>query len=177
VATFGFTSIGSDDTGLTNPAGCKFVAPASGTITSIYVYISNIGVIGEPIRCAVYSDSSGSPGAKLAESSETAVPALSLWYPCVLSLAITNGVTYWLMAWGIQGTKHNTPGDVTDQAAYMTGNTYPTWPDPFNESAFLDRKMSIYAEYTPAATGQPAIKRLGGVIHAAGASPLASRRW
>jgi hypothetical protein len=177
MATFGYTSIGASGVSGANPLGSKFVAPANGTITAIYAYINSDGPASDPLRCAVYADASGSPGAKLAESSEVA-GALNNWNACALSLAITNGTTYWLMAWGNHGCQYDSPGDVSDQMAYMTGNSFPTWPDPFNENAFLDRKMSIYAEYTPAgASGQPATKRTGGIIHTGGASPLGSRRW
>lgn len=142
--TFGYTSIGADEVGITNPVGSKFTATGTGTVTEIQVYISNTGTPLAPIRAAIYANAAGSPGALLAESSEV-VQTQNAWNVMPISLAITNGTVYWLMAWGDAVGKYTTPGDVADQMAYQTGQTYPTWPNPFVKDAFLDRKLSIYA--------------------------------
>lgn len=141
MATFGYTVIGATTAVGTSPAGTKFTAPESGTITKIWYY----SFAGTATRTAVYADSAGSPAAKLAESTEV-TPGNGVWAEYPLSLAITGGTVYWLMGWGCD-TKYDT-GDA-NQGGYQTGQTYPTWPDPFNETALNDAKLSIYAEYTP----------------------------
>lgn len=158
MATFGHTSIGASVNTTVNPFGSKFTAPESGTLTSIKVYITNSGPIGEPIRTAVYADATGSPAAKLAESTEI-TQVQNDWNDLPLSLAISSGTVYWMMVWGDAAATYDTPGDVGNQTAYIIGGSYPTWPDPFNEDAFLDWKVSIYAEYTPAGGGGGARRR------------------
>lgn len=161
MATFGYTTVGATTVGGASPAGSKFTAPDSGTITKLWFYVHEFG---SATRTAVYADSAGAPGAKLAESSEVNVPNAT-WGEFPISLAITNGTVYWLMHWNAD-TKYD--AGAVDQSAYQSGQTYPTWPDPFVANADRpDVVYSIYAEYTPSggATGQPTTKRFGGVPH------------
>lgn len=151
MATLGYTSAGGSTTGSNASVGSKFVATEDGTITAINVYVASPQT--ETVRAAVYANAAGSPAAKLAESSG-AVSIASGWVSIPTSYAFTSGTTLWLMYWkgGVAGSTiaYATPGDVANQTAYYSGGTFPTWPDPFNEDAFLDWKVSIYADYTPA---------------------------
>ncbi len=151
MATFGNTSIESTDGFIAVAVASKFTVADGGTITAIQAYVG-IWAAQDNMRCAIYADAAGSPGSKLAESSEVIVTAGSQWWSAPLSYAFTAG-TYWLAMFagpngGLFEAKYRSPGDVANQSAYKTA-TYPTWPDPFSKDSFLDQVYSIYATYTP----------------------------
>jgi hypothetical protein len=163
--TFGYTSVGVNANGAHfGPRGSKFTAPANGNITSVECYISSLGTIGADVIVAVYADSSGSPAAKLAESSAVTQSGgnQNTWISFPLSLAITSGTVYWLMVFGEVDTfmMYDTGGG-SNQFAYESGSTYPTFPDPYDEDAFLDWQMSIYATYTASGGSTRPVKMAG----------------
>ena len=52
------------------------------------------------LKCAFYSDASGTPGSKLAETAELTNPGSGWQTFTGLNLSLTNGTTYWLTVWG-----------------------------------------------------------------------------
>lgn len=160
MATFGHTGVGASQlfNGTGYIYGSKFTAPEAGTLTKISVHI--VGYTSPTnLRCGIYADSGGSPAGLLASAaSDTPVTAGSTWYDSTVSYAFLASTVYWLAVMPeAAGTSiaYDTPGDVSNQTAILDGMTYPTFPDPWNET-FLDYKLSIYGTYTPAASGNTA---------------------
>lgn len=151
--TFGNTNIGD---GLSsNPAGylsaCKFTAPEDGTITKITSYIWQKNGPANA-KTAIYADNGGTPGILLVESNEVALPTSGDWVDFNMNLPINENTDYWLAIFaGGEGVRYMyDPGD-PNQLAYTWGNTYDTFPNPFDENYgpnYHDWDMSIYATYT-----------------------------
>jgi hypothetical protein len=156
MATFGYTTHGANSTAFTAPQGSKFTAPGNGDITKITVWINAYYGGSVNFRVAIYSDSSGTPNAKLAESGSATAVSSSAEYDCNISYTMTGGTAYWLMAWA-DSANADTSWDTgtTHQGSATTAPTYPTWPGTWSETFALDRAYSFYATYTPAASGSP----------------------
>jgi hypothetical protein len=156
VATFGYTTVGGTSQSSPQPAVCKFTAPESGTITSITFRAAEQAGGSAASGVAVYADNAGAPGAKLAEDSGnvTVSGSTPAWYTANISLAITGGTPYWLGLWvpSAEAAWYYDAGD-TNQAVAENGETFETWPDPFVSVFPFARVISIYATYTPAASG------------------------
>lgn len=170
--SFGRRSI--DDTGVAPGDGnyqpdrehCEKVTlggSESVNVTSISTYITNTSA-SVKTKAAIYSDNSGYPGTKLAQTSEVTGSTANTW----LELPIPGGVsvapgTYWLAI--ITDTNLTTPvipfsgalivdGPMTEADAFPS--TYPVGApvvvlDPITDGRGID----IYASYTLAGGGSP----------------------
>lgn len=149
----GFISIG----GTISPApisfdnyyGCRFVSSSSGIITSMSAYLSSTG-IGN-ITFGIYSDSSGTPGSLLATSTTTGSFTTSpAWTSGDISYAITSGTAYWLSIFGDDNTYYYYDAGSTNQYFLSgSGKTYPNFNSTATIDNYQDRKLSIYATFTP----------------------------
>lgn len=80
-------------------AGGPWLAANTGTISSLYFYISTAATANA--AAAIYADSSGSVGALVAQSTGTAsVTSTAAWCSVSLSASIVSGNSYWLAVWG-----------------------------------------------------------------------------
>jgi hypothetical protein len=158
--TFGYTSVGASENGLSGTMGCSFQAPDAGTLTSVSLYTKNV-LTGEDKLAAggVYSDSDGSVGTRLGyEYTDDPIPNDNVyhgWFPCSpLSIQIAAGTNYWftesVTSDGWFGVKYDS-GD-TNQAATSSDNEPP--PITLSNPAYSNRRYSIYATYTAGGTLQ-----------------------
>lgn len=155
--TFGFTSVGASHQSKGSSQQldtCVFTSTEAGTITSITANWQTFaaGNAGN----AVYADSSGAPGAKLAEDSGNValvVNSTDSWYTTNLSLSIS-ATTYFLALWQSNAANQNAiayDAGATNQNATKTA-TFETYPDPFGVPTGQNaRKVSVYATYTASA--------------------------
>ncbi len=155
--TFGYTTAGSSYYTGTGIFGGRYVSPAeSGTIESISTYMRNSKLFDFNVsyEAAVYSDSSGNPDDKLAETSiASKMYYKASWHEgAALSCDFTASTAYWLM---IQGSHeylmYYDTGTSSDKRAYTSGGTFGSWPDPFSGTVADGTILSIYVTYTAAA--------------------------
>jgi Tfp pilus assembly protein PilW len=137
------TATDSSDSGSIN--GTKFVASASGTISTLNAYVAS-PISASPNdkgQMAIYSGTA-SPGALLASSASTALTG-DAWNTFSISpVSVTSGQTYWLVynANGVSTTNNNLkshPG-TANQSMYkaQTFNTWPaSWTGTNQSSEFL----------------------------------------
>lgn len=156
MADLGFNNVGTAGQGLFAGIASKFTAPASGNITSIFVRIGQTFAT-DNVRCAVFADSAGVPGALLRSSNEIVVThptdADSWKETTITSLAVVSGTVYWLASWA-QGGNADGRKDTgtTNQLSQQDTATYPTWTDPWTQVGAFDFQLSIYAPITETST-------------------------
>lgn len=145
--------LGYDTIGATNgsvAAGAhyatKFTASEAGVISQISVYWEWAGT-NMDFRVAIYSDSSGDPASKLAESASAATVTASGWYDIPIDYTfITNEVLWLVFMPASDQCSPKYDAGTTHQHDQHTGS-YPTWNDPWGTPFGLDRMYSIYATY------------------------------
>jgi Tfp pilus assembly protein PilW len=169
--TLGFNADGGTtdggDAGSINAT--KFVAPASGTISTLYAFLGS-PVGGSPNnlgQMAIYSGTS-SPTTLLASSSSAALTASSWNAFSISSVNVTSGQTYWL-AYNANGS--NTSNNnlryhtgTAGQSMFIT-QTFGSWPNSWSGSA-QNFEFSMYAPITTSGTN-PALEVTEGA-----ASPI-----
>lgn len=124
----------ADFTAVNNPAAWKFVAVASGTLATVNIQKKVANASMTSIQLAVYDDTAGGtrPGALLAQgSTSTGVTGTGVITVSGLSVAITNGVTYWL-AWRPIGSRMDFQG--TSAGAYVENVGAGAFADPWTVS-------------------------------------------
>lgn len=155
--TFGYTTIGGTNSFFGSPATARFTSPENGDITSITTHTRTNGAAEGELGNAIYSDSSASPTNKLAEDSGNFSPIPGVtdpqWVSTNISYTMTGGVDYHLAIWGSVNRYiyHDVGGAA--QENHQTGQTFETWPDPFNETGSNAWNVSIYATYTASGGG------------------------
>jgi hypothetical protein len=130
--------------------------PESGSITKITAYIQSYDGAPHNGKAALYTDSAGVPGAKLAESSEVSISSLN-WYDFPISYVNTQGSRdLWLAITVQNGWRYKYDAGSSNQEAYRS-YTYPNFPDPSTPQGYHAFAMSIYATYTTVITPLPAL--------------------
>ena len=144
----GYTQVGASlDTGDMNYMnGSRFVTGSDpATVTSMSVYMKAVRPApNNQYQLAIYADSNGSPGARVATSASGTLTANS-WNTLPITATLAANTTYWLM--------YNTNGDnnmsydagTTNQAAWSAATPFGTWPATFGTSSRWNAKYSIYA--------------------------------
>lgn len=152
MAIFGYNTQGASAMFDASPFGCQFTPGQSGVVTDVFVYCVFLGS-NYDVRTAIYADSSGLPGAKLAESSAAVTVSASGWIDTSVSLSIVAGTPYHLAVWSSNNQcEFVYDAGSANQTNEVTGQTYPTWPNPFGTPTFqFARQISIYATFTPTA--------------------------
>lgn len=164
MAVFGFEGIGgSHDYDSTSYSHCcKFTSgsdAAGATVTNISCYMrGESGTIN--VKAAIWPTTAG--GAKIAESGVVSVTTTAGWKDFALSGVIAASTAYWLGV--IASGNHRyyyDAGDANQRLAQYTVS-YPTVPDPWDtlNEAYAAYKMSVHADYTPVAAGQPYVSRV-----------------
>ena len=146
----------------------KFIAPASGYITSIswygrYAYADeNLTAL----HLGVYSDNSGSPGSLLGNGS-TSANTTPMWCNVTgLNIPVAGGSTYWLAVHATAGTlRYYYDAGSANQVAYkdngVTMNFPATFPTP---TGYNNSLMSIYANFTPTSAWSNITKTLNATV-------------
>jgi hypothetical protein len=165
--TFGYTTIGgSKEYGITNTLvyGCKFTVGEAGTITEISAYMQSYN--SPSVTCAVYSDDAGAPDALLAVSGEVVGVSSESWYNFSCSYEFSAG-TYWIAQFADNNWNRYYDSGDTNQRAVSGGNTYDSFPNPFNPLgyAYANEQTSIYATYTTGAEPQNIIANLPETVN------------
>jgi hypothetical protein len=115
---------------------CRFQAVATGTMTEFKVKFYANGTVAY----AVYVDSSGSPGARLAQQA-TPQNVVEGWNTLAIdNVSITNGDYYWLAVYVATGAiGYNTSGGTRKYKAYAS-----TFPDPFDNTGFTNDSIPVF---------------------------------
>lgn len=171
----GYTQVGASlDTGDVNHMnGSRFVTGSDpATVASMSVYMKGVQAApNNQYQLAVYADSNGSPGARVATSASGTLAANS-WNTRPITAALAANTPYWLM--------YNTNGDnnlsfdagTANQGAWSASTPFGTWPATFGSSSRWNAKFSIYAT-TGADTFAPTVTSTTPADGAAGVAPNA----
>jgi subtilisin family serine protease/fibronectin type 3 domain-containing protein len=173
LATFGKTNVGasSDAFAANRKRVNRHALSVAGTVTKLSIYLAPTGTSGEQvIKGLIYADSSGSPAALLATSTQLTFKSTNTagWYdlPFASPPALTVG-NYWIGVitggtGGIAGFRYD---KVTGSRDYNS-NSYTSGPtNPFGSFSTDSEQASLYATYTattqqgspPANTALPTI--------------------
>lgn len=160
MATFGYNTIGGSTAGIFTDQTyftCKFSAPEDGDITKIYVHARcQFASPTDPFHVAIYSDSGGNPNTLLASSaSPGSVGTTFAWVSADINYTMTSGQDLHLAVWVNGAYELAYDAGATNQTGEKDNQTYNSWETPLNTGVdFLQfaSVLSIYAEYTPAAT-------------------------
>jgi glucose/arabinose dehydrogenase/PKD repeat protein len=171
----GYTQVGAslDSGDLNHMNGSRFVTGSGpATVTSMSVYMKGVQAApNNQYQLAVYADSNGSPGARVATSTSGALTANS-WNTRPITAALAANTPYWLM--------YNTNGDnnlsfdagTTNQGAWSGSTPFGTWPTTFGTSSRWNAKFSIYAT-TGVDTAAPTVTSTTPAAGATGVTPNA----
>jgi hypothetical protein len=107
---------------------------------------AKVTAISGRYKCAIYADTSGTPGAFLRGTSEVSNPSNG-WqaFPLTSPLILTNGSYYWLAVWS----------DNANARVYYSGSNgtlrwgrynYGTWPAPIITTGGGSYNYCIYAQ-------------------------------
>ncbi|MEU4162903.1 PQQ-dependent sugar dehydrogenase [Actinoplanes sp. NPDC026670] len=169
----GHTGVGvSVDTGdMNHMNGSRFVTGAApATVTSMSVYMRTAQAApNNQYQLAIYADSNGVPGARVATSTSGTLTANS-WNTRPVTASLAANTAYWLM--------FNTNGDnnmsfdsgTANQGAWSTATAFGTWPATFGTASRWNAKFSIYATTGPDTT-PPAVT---STVPAGGASGVST---
>jgi hypothetical protein len=133
----------------------RYTLNASGTLTSLSIYLAPTTVSGQQVlRGVVYADAGGTPGKLLGSSSELTFHSSDAagWYdlPLPSALSLPAG-SYWIGV--ITGGTSYVAGFRWDSVAssrYINSNGYASGPsDPFGSGTVDSEQMSLFAKYSP----------------------------
>lgn len=158
MAIVGYNSIGAlqfaagSGNGTNNATGLLIIMPEAGSITKITAYVATT-VTGKNIACRIYAGSAGSRGALLATTNTSAVTTSFQWLDFTFTSPYSaSATTYWLQFDGYGG---DGPGTAVGQIKYDTGGAANSGYDLLDNGIpqYETNQYSIYATYTPTATG------------------------
>jgi hypothetical protein len=136
---------------------------ASGTLTSISVYLGASAGSPKKINVAIYTDNAGNPGALLA-SGTAQVSVANAWNTVPISHSFTAGVTYWLAV--RNDTNMSSPVlyylASGPAAAYSTCIVSgPAFDSTWQVTGTATGGMAIYGTYTASASVKTPVGILG----------------
>jgi hypothetical protein len=160
VATFGKTTAGSSFSASTAPrVWASTASPASTGVVqggTARIWLDASG--STSVKMALYADSSGAPGALLAESDAVTVTSTTegdqaFTFSGANQVTVTSGVSYWIaVAWNDPGTPSlnvSRDGTATSRRE-QTVASWPTLPDPFGTpTANNTGPIAASITYTP----------------------------
>jgi len=156
-STVGNTSIGtlldSGDSNFLN--GSKISTSNGGNIVSMSVYIDGVDSTtnNRNYQLAIYTDSGGRPGTRVAQSATGNLVANS-WNTLPITVTLQANTIYWLM-YNTNGTTHAVNNmrynnGSAGQGAYSTNPVgFGTWPTTFPAVAITGVVYSLYATFGP----------------------------
>jgi hypothetical protein len=150
--SFGLVSVGeSSETTFGGMFVSNFTSPSDvGNITQISVYLATGGTSAKAV---IYSDTNGAPDALLAQSANVSIDGTSgAWITFGISYSGTPNTPYWLgVLLSSAGTYYFAAG-VSGKAIYSA--SVSDAPSTLtNGAANPNQNLSIYAVYTPPASG------------------------
>lgn len=160
-ATIGYTAAGaSTNNGSNGLTACtKYTAAATGSVTSMSVYVNSVdpSPTSNRFQVGIYSDDGGSPSSpstRIANSAEATLTAANVWVSTPISASITSGSVYWLCyQTNASASTYNNPtydnNGTANQFAFQF-NSYGTWNNSFGTvNGRNSIQPSVYATYTP----------------------------
>ncbi len=173
---FGYSDIdaASDDSYDTSLYSCSlYTANMNGTVNSITVEYDNVNY-GDLAQAAIYTNSSGNPGSRLAYSDSVTLAYVGGpdTFPLTHgSASVTAGTSYWLCT-GSNGSNpdmdvlaYSSNGTTNQSKAYTMG-TYGTWPGSLSSPSYTSNdQYVISANYsiTGSTTTSMSISKTGAV--------------
>lgn len=159
MATFGKTTIGGTTGGWAgNQVGvCGPYASSAGTLTTISVYLNQNQAGSAAAIPVLYADSSGLPGALLAQGAEVTIPVQpAAWVDFPISYTLT-AANYWIgLAVKLANSGFGSFYDALANGDKWVSNSYPTLPNPFGTPGGTNNQnKSIYATYSLAGPPGP----------------------
>jgi hypothetical protein len=160
-ATFGKTSVGasSDVYAANRKRVSRYALTVEGTVSKLSMYLAPTSTAGQQVlEGLIYADSSGSPGALLATSTQLTFKSTNTagWYdlPFASPLTLSPG-NYWIGV--ITGGSGGVAGfrfDALTSSRDLNSNAYTSGPsNPFGASSTDSEQTSLYATYTPVEKG------------------------
>lgn len=183
MATFGETSDGTNQsTSSANRVWVSQATPAtSGTVTTGHVRLALDSAGSTSVKFAIYADSSGEPGALLAESdaitvNDTTIQWRTLTFSGGNQISVTGGTPYWVgPAWqdpGVPGVTQRWTGSAGGRREQSVAS-WPTLPNPYGTptSSTGSGPLSAYVTYTEGSSSGPTVRSAAGASGAAGNDP------
>lgn len=163
MADYGKTTIGgtSESLAADTKRACKFTSPSDiGDVDSITVYANRTGTgAGYAIRGGIYTDSSGSPNALVANSDIEINSNIARNSPAWYSISygtkpsLSPSTPYWLCVQAAKASLTYYDTGASNQQATRADTYSDGLADPFGASpTFAAREMSIYVSYTAGTT-------------------------
>jgi hypothetical protein len=116
------------------------------TVSSISVYVGSVSA-GDQFSVAIYADSSGRPGALVAQSANSTLQG-SAWNSAPLVAVLAPNTAYWLM-FNANGTSPAVDNMVYTGDSAMVGawaaQSFGSWPTTFGSSTLAGQRYSMYA--------------------------------
>ncbi len=154
----------------------KFTASSTGPLTKVELNLKNSAAASGPIVVGIYTDASGSPGSKIAESgilssdvtgSYTYVPSRFVEAPTV-----TNGVSYWIVS-NIQddgsGTYYwsNNTASTLAKTSNTTGSSWSTTAYSLNFKVYISSTIGWkgMTRYAPTSGSNETLIALGTAMY------------
>lgn len=160
MATIGYSTAAANNfTARGQIIACRFAAPSNGDANTGTLYLYGRYVVAaRSVKTGVWADNAGNPGALLVEGPTILFDNSSVAWKSgsITWTGITAGTYYWL---GGIGEDADSPrvlydtGGATNQARYTANTGYPNLPDPFPSATGASAILSVYVEYTEAASG------------------------
>ena len=148
--------------GVGDYAGFQWVAPATGTVTTVRIPWKSTTSVSGTTKVQLWSNTAGSPGAQIGADSSTENYTSGVnadeTYTFASPPAIVNGTTYWIIVHAVTGSGDHVIGNCTQVAGYgSTRNSTITSMTDDGIGASRDWRVEI--TYTPAASSSPPFKR------------------
>jgi hypothetical protein len=160
-ATFGKTSLGasSDVYAANRKRVSRYALTVEGTVSKLSMYLAPTATAGQQVlEGLIYADSSGSPGALLATSTQLTFKSTNTagWYdlPFASPLPLSPGNSWIGVLTGGSGGVAGFRFDTLTSSRDLNSNTYTSGPsNPFGTSSTDSEQTSLYATYTPVEKG------------------------
>lgn len=127
----------------------KYQPTADFELNWIKAYFKPGGTVDRTFKCAIYNDSSGSPGSKIADADNQVVSGYDTaprWYQFVFDpgVNLTGGTDYWLCIYGLGGSWfYYYDGGAANQGAWNY-DALPGPDDPFGSVTLVTRAYCIH---------------------------------
>jgi hypothetical protein len=148
--TFGNTNVGASGLNCENVVlASKAVLTEDGTVTQMSTHQTN-STAAKDTGTAIYAYTSDTDAGALIKASDTVNVGADTadWVDFALSQVLTAASYFVAVLSAAAGGTNLCAFDAGGLELRQTGQTYPTWPDPFEESATGTRLYSNFATYT-----------------------------
>ncbi len=141
------TATGASVNGSNNAVYDVFVAAYSGTVTSVSVAFFNLSTTVN-MKCAIFADNSGAPGAILASATAPVTPVVVGANVFTFSgVTIVKGTAYWVGA-ASDGAGSFSSGSTQSSAATFSTTSYSAFPQANPVATGIQRSINMSWTYT-----------------------------